>query len=268
MNTLSYIQIPLGRLAIAAVLIAIAVALSRWNRLSLEKDLLWGAVRGAVQLIVIGHVLLLLFAHEAPGWVGLALGTMILVAAYTSSRRVEHGPPWRSLFPFALVSLVAGSAVALIPVFVWVVPLEPWFNARYVIPIGGMMLSNAMNVVALVFERIFAAASSSSDEIEQMLALGATPNQALDRHTRAAVRAAMIPTINGLLTVGLVALPGMMTGQIVSGTAPEQAVRYQIVIMYQLVAVAAVAGVVAVAFARRMLFTPRAQLVLPVTPKA
>src|SRR5438445_724400 len=109
----------------------------------------------------------------------------------------------------------------------------------------------------------FASARSEADQVEALLALGATPRQALERQVRATLRAALLPTINGLLTVGLVALPGMMTGQIVSGTPPEQAVRYQIVILYQLVAVAAVAGLVAVAFARRALFTSRAQLVLP-----
>jgi putative ABC transport system permease protein len=263
----SYVDIPLHRLAIAAVLIAVAVALSRWNRLSLEKDLLWGALRGAVQLIAIGHVLLLLFRHERPEWVLIILVVMVLAAGYTSARRVSHGPPWRKLLPFSLVALSLGAAVALLPVFLWVVPIHPWFNARYVIPLAGMMLSNAMNVVALVFERIFSSAHDGSEEIEQMLALGASPSQAIERHARAAVRAAMIPTINGLLTVGLVALPGMMTGQILSGTAPEQAVRYQIVVMYQLVAVASVAGVVAVSFARRMLFTPRAQLLLPGTER-
>jgi putative ABC transport system permease protein len=144
-----------------------------------------------------------------------------------------------------------------------VVPLHPWYEARYLVPISGMMLSNAMNVVALVFERIFGSTSSEADQIEALLALGATPRQALERQVRAALRAALLPTINGLLTVGLVALPGMMTGQIVSGTPPEQAIRYQIVILYQLVAVAAVAGLVAVTFARRLLFTARAQLVLP-----
>jgi len=96
--------------------------------------------------------------------------------------------------------------------------------------------------------------------VEQLLSLGATPRQAVDRHTRAAMNAALRPTINGLLTVGLVALPGMMTGQIVSGTAPDQAVRYQLVIMYQLVAVAAVAGALAARFARRLSFNEREQL--------
>jgi putative ABC transport system permease protein len=108
---------------------------------------------------------------------------------------------------------------------------------------------------------VFAQARAESATIEQMLALGATPGQALQRYSRAAIRAALTPTINGLLTVGLVALPGMMTGQIVGGVAPEQAVRYQIVVMFQLVAVAAVSASLAARFAQRLLFTERAQLV-------
>jgi putative ABC transport system permease protein len=257
---MSYLEIPLSRLSIAIGFIALSMLLSRWKRLDLERDLAWGALRGAVQLLAIGHVLLLLFQNERPLWVILALSVMLGVAAATSARRVEHGPPARSLFPYALAAIAAGSAAALVPVFAFVLPLHPSYEARYLVPISGMMIASAMNVVAQVFERIFAAAHAHADEIELLLALGATPQQALARHVRATVRAAMIPTINGLLTVGLVALPGMMTGQILSGTAPEQAVRYQIVILYQLVAVAAVSGVIAVGFARRLLFTPRAQL--------
>ncbi|MDC0744199.1 ABC transporter permease [Polyangium mundeleinium] len=260
---MSYLEIPLPRLVMTLGLVVLAILASRWKRLDLERDLAWGALRGAVQLLAIGHVLLLLFKHERPEWVALAISGMLSVAAATSARRVEHGPSARTLFPYALLAIVLGSVVALAPVFVFVVPLHPMYEARYLVPISGMMIASAMNVVAQVFERIFAAAHAHAGEIEQLLALGATPEQALARHVRASVRAAMIPTINSLLTVGLVALPGMMTGQIVSGTAPEQAVRYQIVILYQLVAVAAVSGVLAGEFARRLLFTPRAQLRLP-----
>ncbi len=260
---MSYVDISLPRLLLSLGLIAVAIALSRRSRLDLEGDLIWGAVRGAAQLIAIGYVLLLLFDHQRPSWVLLLLAVMLVVAAATASRRVEHGPPGRVLFPRALAAIGAGALVALVPVFAAVVPLHPWYEARYLVPISGMMLSNAMNVVAQVFERIFGSTRSEVDQVEALLALGATPRQALHRQIRAALRAALLPTINGLLTVGLVALPGMMTGQIVSGTPPEQAVRYQIVILYQLVAVAAVAGLVAVAFARRLLFTARAQLVLP-----
>jgi putative ABC transport system permease protein len=260
---MSYAHITLPRLLLSLGLIVVAIVVSRRSRLGLERDLIWGAVRGAAQLIAIGYVLLLLFKHESPWWVLLLLAVMLVAAAATAARRVEHGPPRRVLFSRAMVAIGCGTLIAVVPVFAGVVPLHPWYEARYLVPISGMMLSNAMNVVAQVFERIFASARSEADQVEALLALGATPRQALGRQVRATLRAALLPTINGLLTVGLVALPGMMTGQIVSGTPPEQAVRYQIVILYQLVAVAAVAGLVAVAFARRALFTSRAQLVLP-----
>ena len=256
----SYVAIPLSRLGVAVGLVAVAVALSRRAGLDLERDLALGTVRCAAQLLAIGYVLRLLFAEERWYWVALALAVMLLVAAFTSARRVEHGPGTRALFPLALAAIAAGAAVALVPVFTLIVAPRPWYEARYLVPIGGMMLASAMNVVAQVFERIFAAAHAEAAVVEQLLALGASPRQALAPQLRKAVRAALIPTINGLLTVGLVALPGMMTGQIVGGTEPEQAVRYQIVIMYQLVAVAAVSSTLAATFARRLLFTTRAQL--------
>ena len=257
---MSYVEIPLPRLGVALGLVAVAAALSRRSGLGLAGDLTLGAARCAAQLLAIGYVLRLLFAEERWYWVALALSVMLLVAAFTSARRVEHGPGRRVLFPRALAAIATGAAVALVPVFTLVVVPRPWFEARYLVPVGGMMLASAMNVVAQVFERIFASAHAEAAVIEQLLALGASPQQALAPQVRGAVRAALIPTINGLLTVGLVALPGMMTGQIVGGTEPEQAVRYQIVIMYQLVAVAAVSGTLAATFARRLLFTAGAQL--------
>jgi putative ABC transport system permease protein len=261
---MSYFEISLTRLALAALFIVVAVFLSWREKLDLEKDLAWGALRAAVQLIAIGYVLVFLFRDpEQPALIFLALAVMLGTAAATSARRVEHGPPWRVLFPRALLAIGAGAVVALVPVFAAIVRPEPWYEARYLIPIGGMMLSNSMNTVALVFERIFTTARAEAPVVEQMLALGATDRQAIAPYVRATVRAAMIPTINGLVTVGLVALPGMMTGQILSGTKPDQAVRYQLVIMYQLVAVAAVSGVVAALLARRLLFTKRMQLTLP-----
>ncbi len=122
------------------------------------------------------------------------------------------------------------------------------------------MVANAMNVVTQVNQRIFASVRSEAAEIEQWLALGATPKQAIAKQVRDALRSALIPTINGLLTVGLVSLPGMMTGQIMSGIAPEHAIRYQLVIMYQLVVVAAVSGAVSAWLARRLLFNASGQL--------
>ena len=265
---MGYVDIPLWRLALTLGFILVAMLISRRTKLRLEKELVWGAARAAAQLIAIGYLLRALFANERPGWVMLALTVMLLVAAWTSARRLRRGPASRALLLYALASIAAGSAVALVPVFLFIVPPKPWFEARYLVPIGGMMLSSSMNVVALVLERLFASARAEAATIEQLLALGATPQQALEPYTRAALRAAMIPTINGLLTVGLVALPGMMTGQIVGGVAPEQAVRYQIVIMYQLVATTAISGALAAMLSRRLLFTAGAQLIVPPEPEA
>lgn len=257
---MSYLEIPLWRVGIAALLVVIAIVLSRTARLGLGKDLGLGAIRAAVQLVAIGYALRLLITTHHPVAVVIVFVVMWVVAAFTSTQRLKHGPPGHVLLPYAFAAIGLGALVALVPVFVFVIPPRPWFDARYVIPIGGMMLSSAMNVVAQVFERLFASATAEEAILEQLLALGATPEQALASHVRAALRAALIPTINGLVTVGLVALPGMMTGQILSGAAPEQAVRYQIVIMYQLVAVAAVAGFAAAWFSRRLIFTDDAQV--------
>ncbi len=264
---MGYVDIPLPRLALALGFIVVAIVLSRRGKLRLERDLAWGAARAAAQLIAIGYLLRALFANERPGWVILALTLMLLVAAWTSARRIKSGRGSRALLLYALASIAAGAAVALVPVFAFIVPPKPWYEARYLVPIGGMMLSSSMNVVAQVLERLFASARAEAATIEQLLALGATPQQALAPYTRAALRAAMIPTINGLLTVGLVALPGMMTGQIVGGVAPEQAVRYQIVIMYQLVVTTAISGALAAMLSRRLLFTPAAQLIVPPEPE-
>jgi putative ABC transport system permease protein len=256
---MTYLEIPLWRVGVAALLVGVAVLLSRVARLGLEKSLGLGAVRAAVQLVAIGYALRLLITSNHPAVVALVLAAMWCVAALTSAQRLQHGPSSRVLFPYALGAIGLGAVVALAPVFLFVIPVHS-LDARYVIPIGGMMLSSAMNVVAQVFERLFASAAAEEATLEQLLALGASPKQALSSYVRAALRAALIPTINGLVTVGLVALPGMMTGQILSGVSPEQAVRYQIVVMYQLVAVAAVAGFCAATFSRRLLFTPGAQL--------
>jgi putative ABC transport system permease protein len=256
----SYVAISLPRLAVAFAFIALAAAIARVAAPGLGRALFAGAARAAVQLTAVGWVLVLLFAKQsAPLVLGL-LSVMLLVATATSARRIEHGPPARVVAPWAFVAILGGAAAALVPFFAFIVRPHPWFDARYVVPLAGMMVSNAMNVVAQVFERVFASARAERATVEMWLALGASPARALESQTRAAVRAALIPTLNGLLTVGLVALPGMMTGQILSGIEPDQAVRYQLVVMYQLVAVAAVSGGLGARFARRLLFTPREQL--------
>ena len=257
---MNYVEITWPRLSVALGFIALSLALSARLSLRVERDLLYGSARAAVQLVAIGAVLRAVFAHQHPAWVALVLATMLAVASVTAARRVDHAPPVRELAPRAFTAIFVGASVALVPMFALILRVRPWLDARVAIPLSGMMIASAMNVAGQVFERVYAAAHAEAAVIEQWLALGATPEQALASQERAAVRAAMIPTINGLFTVGLVALPGMMTGQILSGSAPEQAVRYQLVVMYQLVAVALVAGHLAARFARGTLFGSAGEL--------
>lgn len=258
---MSYIEIPWVRLVGAALLMVLAIVLSWRQRLELGSDLAIGAIRAAAQLIAIGFLLVFLFNSERLWLTSLALTMMTSVAAWTAARRVRHGPGWKELVPRAFIAIAVAFAIAVLPVLAWVIEVRPVLSARYAIPIGGMILATSMNTVTLVLERVFAAAHQQTAAIEQALALGATPAQAIASIHRQSVRAAMLPSINALLTLGVVQLPGMMTGQILSGTDPVHAVRYQLVIMYQLVAAAAVAGAIAAILARRSLFDEDARLV-------
>lgn len=257
---MNYLEIPALRLLAALSLILLAALLSRLQKLALERDLAIGSLRAAIQLIAIGYALVFVFQHDSPLLVAPVLTVMLAVAAWTASQRVESGPGAKRLFPLALASIGVSSLVAIVPVLAFIIEVKPFLAARYYIPIGGMMLASSMNVVAMVFERILNSVRQQTALIEQALALGAFPSQAIAPMRSQALRAAMIPTINGLLTVGLVQLPGMMTGQILSGTSPIQAVRYQLVIMYQLVAVASVSGALAAFLLQGVLFDNKGRL--------
>ena len=257
---MTYVAIGWPQLLLSLGFIALALALAGSLGLGLGRELLLGALRAAVQLLAIGYLLAAIFRRASPWTVLPVIAVMLLSAAWTSARRLSHGPGVRALLPWALVSVGAAGAAALLPAFAAIVPPRPWYSPQLLIPLSGMMLSSAMNVSAQVFERVFAQVASEADLVEQLLSLGASPREATARQARAAVRAALVPTLNGLLTVGLVALPGMMSGQILSGTSPLQAVRYQLVVMYQLVAVAAVAGALSARFSTALLFDGREQL--------
>lgn len=258
--------IPLSRLAASVVFLAMGALVARRYRLPLLRELAIGGARAALQLFAVGYALTALFAHEqsraALPLMGLVLTAMLLAATFTAARRVKHAPASGSLLGAAALAVGAGSVASLAPIFVAILPgtLRENLEPRAVVPLAGMMVANAMNVVAQIFERYFQAMASDRARIEAALSLGATPAQATMHHARDALRAALLPTLNGLATVGLVALPGMMTGQILSGAAPAEAIRYQLVVMYALVAVAAVAGGVALTQARRLAFDDRDRL--------
>jgi putative ABC transport system permease protein len=240
--------------AIAAVLILVNGALSVVLKLDLERVLLWAAVRTVVQLLAIGSILGWVFAHGEWPIVLPLMALMTLIAGFSASgrgRRTYTGQRIDSITSIWLSSWLS----AAIGLFV-VIRIHPWYEPQYAIPILGMILGNTLTGVSLGMERMIEELTAGRNAVEMSLSLGATRWEAAQRPVRQAVRAGMMPTLNQMTVVGLVSLPGMMTGQVLAGQSPLQAVRYQIVIMFLIAAASALGTVGAVLLTYRRLFSP------------
>jgi putative ABC transport system permease protein len=161
-------------------------------------------------------------------------------------------------------SMLLGAGLTLAYVNAVVIGVSPWYAPRFLIPLFGMIIGNAMNGAALAAERLDSEMESRRAEVEAYLALGASPSQASAEPVRRALAAALIPAVNGLMIVGIVSLPGMMTGQILAGASPLTAVRYQIMVAFMLAGAVAVTSVAVVLWYRRTFFTHAEQLAMRV----
>lgn len=254
---------PIGfwQLALALVFVLAAGGASLWLKLGLGRDLLVGTVRTFAQLFLMGYVLVYLFEINTP-WVVLPVfGVMIFFAANIVSGRLPARRGW--LLGPVFLSMLLSYMVVTIMVVGLVVQADPWWEARYFIPIGGMVVGNSMNAMALALERLLSDAAGGRDRVEALLALGADRREATATMAAGAVRAGMIPSINSMMGVGVVFLPGMMTGQILAGADPLLSIKYQIVVMLMLVGSTTLGSTLAVWLARRRLFNAAEQLTLP-----
>ncbi len=254
-------------LALGFGLILIAIGVSRWRRLDLERGFLVGSIRAVVQLVAVGYVLVYIFAADEWWLVLIALAVMLVSATQAAARRSggrRARDDRRKLWMISGTSMLLGSGLTLAYVTQVILRVDPWYEPQYLIPLFGMIVGNAMNAAALAAERLASELESHRGQVEAYLALGASPARASAEPERRAMAAALIPTINGLMTVGLVQLPGMMTGQILAGVSPVLAIRYQIVVMFMLAGATAVTTVAVVLWYRRTFFTPAAQLAVRV----
>lgn len=252
------------QLAAASGLVFVALALSQWQRLGLARQLLTGATRATVQLLATGYLLVWVFATDHWVVVAALLTVMVLVAAHTAAARQKvPAAARRHIAALNGFAILVGSALTLVYVMGVIVHVDPWYDPRYVIPLAGMVIANAMNAAALGTERLRAEFVARAGEVEAWLALGATPQQATADPVRRAVAAAMMPTINGLAVVGIVSLPGMMTGQILAGASPLLAVRYQLVVVFMLASATAITALLMVLAYRRSFFTAADQFRAP-----
>lgn len=245
-------------LSLAFGLILIAIGISRWQKLGLGRDFVVGAVRTVVQLALVGYVLVYIFALDRWYLVIAALLFMLAVATHTAVDRQERSN--RVLLGITATAMLLGSGLTLVYVGAVVVRMEPWYNPRYLIPLFGMIVGNAMNAAALAAERLRSEMAGRRAEVEAYLALGASTERASRDPVRHSLLASLIPTVNGLMVVGLVSIPGMMTGQIIAGSSPLTAFRYQIVVMFMLASSVAITATVVTLWYGRTFFTPALQL--------
>ncbi len=238
--------------------IAFAIALIKYWKLDLEKTLLIATVRTFVQLTAMGYVLTYFFGQEH--WLfmlGLLL-LMILIASYEGQRRQKQKIP--GFFVAMVVDLLASTLIILGTILLFILDVKPWFSPYAAIPIGGMIIGNGLNSTSLTANRFLSELQHREGEIETLLALGATPKIAAYDSMKESIQAALIPNINAMMTVGLVQLPGVMTGQILAGIDPIIAVRYQIMIMYMWFTTATLANMIMLAIIYRQFFTKKMQL--------
>jgi len=242
--------------AFAVLLMVLAIVLSHWQKLGTGKQLTIGTFRSFLQLVAIGYALEFIFGLENFAAIAATLLIMIGVGSFTASRWVKQ---IRNAWPLAALSILAASIVTLGLMLVLGI-IRP--KAEYIIPLGGMIVGNSMNCAALVMERLRSDISKNRLAIETALSLGQGWREASRGYYRDAVRAGMMQMLNFLKVVGIVQLPGAMTGMILAGASPLKAVLIQLIVGYMLTAAVTVTGIVSAQLTIRQFFTAADQLLL------
>lgn len=248
------------KLALAAVMILLLAVFSHLARLGITRSLLVSALRTVVQLSLIGLVLEALFASAGLFWVGLMALIMLLVAGREvmarQQRRLTGGWTWG----IGTGAMFLSSFTVTVLTLTVVIGPAPWYAPQYAIPLLGMMLGNTMTGVALSLDRLTESFWLQRAVIENRLMLGETWHQAVADIRKDAMRGGMMPSINAMAAAGIVSLPGMMTGQILAGSPPSVAVKYQILIMLTITVGTGFGALMAVAWGSRRLFDDRERL--------
>jgi putative ABC transport system permease protein len=235
-------------------LVAVAVALSVWRRVPLEREIGVAVVRSFVQLLALGYVVKAIFEAGNVGWTVPLLALMVVFGAFTARARARGVP--NGLWVLLLALAVSAAATLGVALAVDALPA----TSRTLIPVGGMVIGNAMTSAAVALSRLQDEVASSAAEIEARLSLGATARQAIDPALRRSLTAGMINVVDSTKTAGLVFIPGTTVGMLLAGAAPLDAIRLQLILFYLLVGGVAIAVVLAATLAYRGFFTPAHQL--------
>ncbi|MFS0749179.1 ABC transporter permease [Oceanobacillus sp. 1P07AA] len=245
----------LTALALSLIFVLIPLILSKSLNLQLEKDTLVATIRSIIQLFAVGYVLSLVF--EAENYIFIILMVVLMITAATHNARKKgasiKGITWKLVTTFVLIEVITQSILLGFQI----TPA----TAQYIIPISGMMIGNSMVLSILFLNRFTSEIQTRKNETELILSLGGTPRQAIHTSLINSIKASLIPTIESQKTIGLVQLPGMMSGQIIAGADPIQAVQFQLLILFLLLTTASVTSVMLGFLSYPTLFNERMQMV-------
>jgi putative ABC transport system permease protein len=250
----SPVDISLAQLAATLVLVAIAVAVSIWQKAGLEEDIGIAVARSFIQLTAVGFVIQFIFDQDRLVFVVALISGMVLFGALTARRRARGVP---SAFGPLLIALGLAATTTLVLVVALGV-FDP--TPRFLVPVGGMVVGNSMTAAAVALNRLGDEVRTSAARIEATLALGATATQAMLPVLRRSLRSAMIPLIDSTKTTGIVFFPGTMVGTLLAGASPTAAVRLQLILLWTLLGSVALAALTAMGLAYRNFFTSAHQL--------
>ena len=244
------------RLFYTSILLVIIIILSYLKKVGVGKEIIIASIRGFCQLMFLA--LIFAFIFDSPNWwllIWALFAVMIVMAGWTSSKRVKEIPKaWNITTP----SILSGAAIALIIMaFTGIMPMEP----QFVIPLTGMAFGNAMNVCSLTLNRTVAEVKNNKHRIEAALALGATAKVAVEPYLRVSIKSALIPNIDSLKTLGIIFIPGAMTGLLMAGTEPLVAAEYQVVVYFMILSAGIVTSIIASYLSVKRIFTEAHQLV-------
>ena len=228
------IELSWWSVGVAATLILINALISLRLRLGLEKRIVWAAARMTVQLFLLGLVLHQIFALASAAPVLLLAGVMTIIAGFSAVRRIDHR--YDHIYPSAIFAVWVSSWLVTAVTVLLIVRPQPWHSPHVLIPLLGMVLGNSLTGISLGMDRFLSDLQGRRDEVEMRLTLGATRWEACREVFVSSSRTAMIPILNTMSVAGIVSIPGMMTGQLLAGAPPIEAVKYQIMIMFVIAA--------------------------------
>jgi len=247
-------------LFIAALLVIALSLLSFSMKLNLSSQIITAGVRTVFQLLLIGIVLKSLFANVHIGWITFIAFFMLMVAGHeVMSRQKKEFTGWWGFGVGTLSMSVSSFSITILALTV-IINIKPWYEPQYSIPLLGMLLGNTMSGIAIALDRLTQTAYDQQTIIEARLMLGQEWKEAIENIKRESIRSGLIPVINSMTAAGIVSLPGMMTGQILAGNPPMEAVKYQILIMFLIAGGTGFGTIIAVWLGSKRLFDERQRL--------